>query len=93
MRITNTVKSDLGLATGQIVPAGRSIEISEEDFEPNKGSKVVQYWFESGKLVGETDDGDPIEADEMESGSSTDDDDDNEDGGATPRRKSRKPRR
>lgn len=50
IRIHNTTSSDLGLATGQVVPAKSHLDIDEDEFARNEGSKVVEAWFNEGKL-------------------------------------------
>lgn len=50
MKLYNTTKSDLGLATGQVVPANSHIEIDEEELARNEGSLVVETWVAEGKL-------------------------------------------
>lgn len=51
MKITNTTKSDLGLDAETVVPAGGSIEISNEALSEAKKSPVVKAWFVEKKLT------------------------------------------
>jgi hypothetical protein len=51
MKITNTTKGDLGLDFSTIVPAGETVEISNDALTTFKAIPVVKGWFVSGKLV------------------------------------------
>lgn len=55
MKVHNTTKSDLGLGSGFIVPAGGSLEIEEEQLEQLARSKVVRAWAEAGWIVADGD--------------------------------------
>lgn len=63
MKITNKTKSDLTLATGEMIPAGGSISgVSKETLKANEGSAPVRHWTESGALVlSEEDVEEPVE--------------------------------
>jgi hypothetical protein len=55
MKIFNTTKGDLGLTPELIVPAGGSIDVTEEQADAFAGSAVVRAWVDEGKLVAEGD--------------------------------------
>ena len=51
MKIRNTTKGDLGLDFETIVPAGGVLDIDKDRAEAFAKSRIVQGWFEDGKLV------------------------------------------